>query len=216
MHSHVVALPHVTVGRSLRLTKVTIPDRLVVGDDADAEARRFRRTANSVCRITQPMVDALGRWGYPGAGTGSDHVREKDGLWAVLLWRDIVAARGESVGDILKDHWRTYGRDYCTRHDYEAIDTAVGDRLMAALRTGLPALPGRNFAGLTVSEADDFAYRDPTDGSVSAVRRVAGQRPSEVQIPHPAPEHSDMAAGYLAEAATLWQRECRQLHPVLP
>ena len=110
--------------------------------------------------------------GEESAGTGSDHVREKDGLWAVLLWLDIVAARGEPVADILKDHWRTYGRDYYTRHDYEAIDTAVGDQLMAALRAGLPALPGRTFAGLTVSEADDFAYRDPTDGSVSARQGV--------------------------------------------
>ena len=110
--------------------------------------------------------------GEESAGTGSDHVREKDGLWAVLLWLDIVAARGEPVADILKDHWRTYGRDYYTRHDYEAIDTAVGDQLMAALRAGLPALPGRTFAGLTVSAADDFAYRDPTDGSVSARQGV--------------------------------------------
>jgi len=110
--------------------------------------------------------------GEESAGTGSDHVREKDGLWAVLLWLDIVAARGEPVADILKDHWRTYGRDYYTRHDYEAIDTAVGDQLMAALRAGLPALPGRTFAGLTVSEADDFGYRDPTDGSVSARQGV--------------------------------------------
>jgi phosphoglucomutase len=110
--------------------------------------------------------------GEESAGTGSDHVREKDGLWAVLLWLDIVAARGEPVADILKDHWRTYGRDYYTRHDYEPIDTAVGDQLMAALRAGLPALPGKTFAGLTVSEADDFAYRDPTDGSVSARQGV--------------------------------------------
>ena len=110
--------------------------------------------------------------GEESAGTGSDHVREKDGLWAVLLWLDIVAARGEPVADILKNHWRTYGRDYFTRHDYEAIDTAVGDQLMAALRAGLPALPGRTFAGLTVTDADDFAYRDPTDGSVSARQGV--------------------------------------------
>ena len=110
--------------------------------------------------------------GEESAGTGSDHVREKDGLWAVLLWLDIVAARGEPVADILKNHWRTYGRDYYTRHDYEAIDTAVGDQLMAALRAGLPALPGRTFAGLTVYDADDFAYRDLTDGSVSARRGV--------------------------------------------
>jgi len=105
--------------------------------------------------------------GEESAGTGSDHVREKDGLWAVLVWLDIVAARGLSVADIVRDHWRTYGRDYYTRHDYEAIDTAAGDALMAALRAAIPSLPGRAVAGLTVAEADDFAYTDPTDGSVS-------------------------------------------------
>jgi phosphoglucomutase len=94
-------------------------------------------------------------------------VREKDGVWAILAWLDIVAARGETVADILRDHWETYGRDYYTRHDYEAIPTAVGERLVADLRAGLPALPGRSFAGLRVASADDFAYHDPTDGAVS-------------------------------------------------
>jgi phosphoglucomutase len=105
--------------------------------------------------------------GEESAGTGSPHVREKDGLWAVLLWLDIIAARGESVAAILTEHWRTYGRDYYTRHDYEAISVAVGDQLIHDLRTKLDTLPGRTFAGLTVSGADDFAYRDPTDGSMS-------------------------------------------------
>ena len=110
--------------------------------------------------------------GEESAGTGSDHVREKDGLWAVLLWLDIVAARGQPVAAILRDHWKEYGRDYYTRHDYEAIDAAAGDRLMADLRESLPTLPGRSFGGLTVAEADDFAYRDPTDDSVSSHQGV--------------------------------------------
>jgi len=110
--------------------------------------------------------------GEESAGTGSDHVREKDGLWAVLVWLDIVASRGRSVAAILQDHWKTYGRDYYTRHDYEAIDSALGDQLMAALRAGLSGLPGKTFGGLTVTEADDFAYEDPTDGSVSARQGV--------------------------------------------
>jgi len=105
--------------------------------------------------------------GEESAGTGSDHVREKDGVWAILVWLDIVAARGETVADILRGHWETYGRDYYTRHDYEAIPTAVGERLVADLRAGLPTLPGKSFAGLRVTSADDFAYHDPTDGSVS-------------------------------------------------
>ncbi len=110
--------------------------------------------------------------GEESAGTGSPHVREKDGVWAVLLWLDIVAARGESVAAILKDHWSTYGRDYYTRHDYEAISAAVGDQLIHDLRAKLETLPGRTFAGLKVSEADDFAYRDPTDGSMSGQQGI--------------------------------------------
>jgi phosphoglucomutase len=105
--------------------------------------------------------------GEESAGTGSPHVREKDGLWAVLVWLDIVAARGEPIAAIVADHWRTYGRDYYTRHDYEALAVEVGDRLMTDLRARLDSLPGRTFAGLTVRQADDFAYEDPTDGSVS-------------------------------------------------
>ncbi|MBZ6078761.1 alpha-D-glucose phosphate-specific phosphoglucomutase [Microvirga puerhi] len=105
--------------------------------------------------------------GEESAGTGSDHVREKDGLWAILLWLDIVAARGQSIADIVAEHWRTYGRDFYTRHDYEGISTASGDQLMADLRGALETLPGRSFAGLKVASADDFAYEDPTDGSVT-------------------------------------------------
>jgi phosphoglucomutase len=105
--------------------------------------------------------------GEESAGTGSDHVREKDGVWAILAWLEIVAARGESVADILRGHWKTYGRDYYTRHDYEGIPSGVADALVADLRAGLPGLPGQRFAGLAVASADDFAYHDPTDGSVS-------------------------------------------------
>jgi phosphoglucomutase len=105
--------------------------------------------------------------GEESAGTGSSHVREKDGLWAVLVWMDIVAARGEGVAEILRDHWQRYGRDYYTRHDYEGIASSAGDELMADLRARVDTLAGQSFAGLTVTGADDFAYADPTDGSVS-------------------------------------------------
>lgn len=105
--------------------------------------------------------------GEESAGTGSDHVREKDGLWAVLLWLNILAVRGESVADILLDHWQTYGRDYYSRHDYEGLDTAAANAVMADLRARLPALPGQTAASLTVSAAEDFAYTDPIDGSVA-------------------------------------------------
>jgi phosphoglucomutase len=105
--------------------------------------------------------------GEESAGTGSDHVREKDGLWAVLLWLNILAVRGESVDAIAHDHWATYGRNYYARHDYEGVESARADALMAELRGKLATLAGTEVAGLTIAAADDFAYTDPTDGSVS-------------------------------------------------
>jgi len=105
--------------------------------------------------------------GEESAGTGSDHVREKDGLWAVLLWLNILSRRGQSVDDIARDHWATYGRNYYARHDYEGVESDRADALMADLRGRLAALPGTRVGDLTVATADDFAYTDPTDGSVS-------------------------------------------------
>jgi phosphoglucomutase len=103
--------------------------------------------------------------GEESAGTGSNHVREKDGLWAVLLWLNILARRRQSVADIVREHWRTYGRNYYSRHDYEEVDEAAANGLIAHLRSGLPQLRGANLGGSTVSTADDFAYEDPVDGS---------------------------------------------------
>ena len=105
--------------------------------------------------------------GEESAGTGSDHVREKDGLWAVLLWLNILAVRGQSVDAIARDHWATYGRNYYARHDYEGVESDRADALMAELRGKLDTLAGTQVAGLRVAEADDFAYTDPTDGSIS-------------------------------------------------
>jgi phosphoglucomutase len=105
--------------------------------------------------------------GEESAGTGSDHVREKDGLWAVLLWLNILAARGESAADIVIKHWATYGRNYYSRHDYEEVETEAANRLMTELRDRLAALPGTAIRGMTIEAADDFAYHDPVDGSVS-------------------------------------------------
>ena len=101
------------------------------------------------------------------AGTGSDHVREKDGLWAVLLWLNILAATGKSVAEIAEDHWRKYGRNYYARHDYEGLDTEVAQGMMSDLEGALSDLPGRQFGSLTISAADQFDYTDPVDGSVS-------------------------------------------------
>jgi phosphoglucomutase len=105
--------------------------------------------------------------GEESFGTGSDHVREKDGLWAVLLWLNILAERKETVQEIMNAHWREFGRNYYSRHDYEALPVDVAERIMAGLRDRLMALPGRVAQGMTVAAADDFAYDDPVDGSVS-------------------------------------------------
>jgi phosphoglucomutase len=110
--------------------------------------------------------------GEESFGTGSDHVREKDGLWAVLLWLNILAARKQSVAAILQDHWAAYGRNYYSRHDFEAISTDKADAMMVGLRDSLAGMPGRVFEGMTVSAADDFAYTDPVDGSVSRMQGV--------------------------------------------
>lgn len=106
--------------------------------------------------------------GEESAGTGSDHVREKDGLWAVLLWLNILAESGKSVADILSAHWQTYGRNFYTRHDYEAVDTASADAVMDGLRSNLNALVGQQFGDDTVTIAEDFSYTDPVDGSVTS------------------------------------------------
>lgn len=105
--------------------------------------------------------------GEESFGTGSDHVREKDGLWAILLWLNILAVRRQPVADILAEHWAKYGRNYYSRHDFEAIPTDKADAMMAALKGKLAALPGQVVEDLQIAAADDFAYTDPVDGSVS-------------------------------------------------
>ena len=110
--------------------------------------------------------------GEESAGAGSDHVREKDGLWAVLLWLNILAVRAVSVDDLVRDHWARFGRNYYVRHDYEGVSSEGADALMAALRASLATLPGTELHGLVVAGADDFAYTDPVDGSVSARQGV--------------------------------------------
>ena len=110
--------------------------------------------------------------GEESFGTGSDHVREKDGLWAILFWLNIIAARKESVADIVGKHWAEYGRNYYSRHDYEEVDTDAANGLMDALREKLSSLPGQSFGDLKVEAADDFSYTDPIDGSVSTKQGI--------------------------------------------
>lgn len=106
--------------------------------------------------------------GEESFGTGSDHVREKDGLWAVLMWLNIIAARGMGVAEIMADHWESYGRNYYSRHDYEALPVDQANAMLADLRDRLTTLKGTQVQGLVVQDADEFSYTDPVDGSVSA------------------------------------------------
>ncbi len=103
--------------------------------------------------------------GEESFGTGSNHVREKDGLWAVLFWLNLLAVRQQSVAEIVRDHWRRFGRNFYTRHDYEGLDAQAAEGLMEALRRRLPELPGQVLGGCSVSYADDFSYTDPIDHS---------------------------------------------------
>ncbi|BCH03249.1 alpha-D-glucose phosphate-specific phosphoglucomutase [Mesorhizobium loti] len=105
--------------------------------------------------------------GEESAGTGSNHVREKDGLWAVLLWLNILAARGESCKQVVTEHWAAYGRNYYSRHDYEEVESDRANALVDELRAKLGSLPGTSVRGLKIAKADDFAYHDPVDGSTS-------------------------------------------------
>jgi phosphoglucomutase len=117
--------------------------------------------------------------GEESFGTGSDHVREKDGLWAVLAWLNLLAVRKESVADIVRAHWKQYGRDVYSRHDYEGIALSTGEAIMAHLETQLSSLPGKTFGAYTVSAADDFCYQDPIDGSISphqGLRIIFGEK----------------------------------------
>ena len=110
--------------------------------------------------------------GEESFGTGSNHIREKDGLWAVLLWLNILAIRKISVAALAREHWSLYGRNYYTRHDYDDVELAGADDLMEALRGQLPTLSGKSLGAFTVEGADDFAYHDPVDGSDSKAQGI--------------------------------------------
>ena len=105
--------------------------------------------------------------GEESFGTGSNHVREKDGLWAVLCWLSILAETRKAVADVVRDHWQRFGRSYYQRHDYEGLELTAATQMVEALRQKLPTLPGASLAGSRVTMADDFSYTDPIDGSVS-------------------------------------------------
>jgi phosphoglucomutase len=106
--------------------------------------------------------------GEESFGTGSDHVREKDGVWAVLFWLNLIAKKRQSVADIVHDHWQIFGRDIYCRHDYEAVDAEIATSIVQHLRNQLSVLPGQTFGEYEVKYADEFSYTDPVDGSVSS------------------------------------------------
>jgi phosphoglucomutase len=105
--------------------------------------------------------------GEESFGTGSSHVREKDGLWAVLFWLNLLAVKKQSVKQLVESHWKTYGRNYYSRHDYENLDSQLATTFMTELENMQANLVGQQLAGMTVSYADNFSYHDEIDGSVS-------------------------------------------------
>ncbi|MEO6725305.1 MAG: alpha-D-glucose phosphate-specific phosphoglucomutase [Blastocatellia bacterium] len=110
--------------------------------------------------------------GEESFGTGSNHVREKDGLWAVLCWLSILAAKRQPVAEVMREHWRRFGSSYYQRYDYEGLNADAAGKMIAALRDKLPTLTGAAFAGSQIKSADDFSYTDPVDGSVSAKQGI--------------------------------------------
>ncbi len=112
-------------------------------------------------------ADKVTLCGEESFGTGSNHIREKDGLWAVLFWLNILAVKGESVADIVTAHWQEFGRNYYTRHDYEAVPSEIAEPLMTDLEAKQATLVGQTLAGRIVSYADNFSYTDPVDNSIS-------------------------------------------------
>ncbi|NOV31626.1 alpha-D-glucose phosphate-specific phosphoglucomutase [Methylomonas sp. ZR1] len=113
-------------------------------------------------------ADKITICGEESFGSGSNHVREKDGLWAVLFWLNLIARKRESVADIVHEHWQKYGRDIYCRHDYEAVDSEIANGIVAHLRSQLSSLPGKSWGDYEVKYADEFSYTDPVDGSVSS------------------------------------------------
>jgi phosphoglucomutase len=115
------------------------------------------------------LVSLCGEESY---GTGGDHIREKDGVWAVLFWLNLVAAAGKPVDVIVREHWTRFGRHYYSRHDYEGVDSAIADTMMARLRTTLPSLADKSVSGFRVQFADDYSYTDPVDHSVASKQGI--------------------------------------------
>jgi len=112
-------------------------------------------------------ADKITLCGEESFGAGSNHVREKDGLWAVLFWLNLIARKRQSIAEIVHEHWQKFGRDIYSRHDYEAVDSGIANNIFVHLRSQLETLPGKSWDEFTVKYADEFSYVDPIDHSVS-------------------------------------------------
>jgi phosphoglucomutase len=110
--------------------------------------------------------------GEESFGTGSNHIREKDGVWAVLAWLSILAHTGKSVEEVVRNHWLRFGRSYYQRHDFEGLDAGAAAKMISALHEKLPTLAGQSFAGESIASADVFSYTDPVDGSTTTKQGV--------------------------------------------
>jgi len=110
--------------------------------------------------------------GEESFGSGSDHIREKDGIWAVLFWLNLIAIKQQSVEEITRDHWKRFGRHYYTRHDYEAIDSEKANHLVEHLRSNADSLEGKTFSSYKVELCDDFSYNDPVDQSITSKQGI--------------------------------------------
>lgn len=110
--------------------------------------------------------------GEESFGTGSNHIREKDGLWAILFWLNLMAGKNQSVMEIVREHWQEYGRNYYTRYDYEEVDTPSAEELMQHMRNNLSEIKNGDYHGFTISQCDDFEYTDPIDASVSSKQGI--------------------------------------------
>jgi len=166
----IAANAHLAPGYSQGLSGVarSMPTSCAVDRVAEAKGMPLYETPTG-WKFFGNLLDAgdITLCGEESAGTGSDHVREKDGVWAVLMWLNILAVRKQSVADIMKDHWATYGRNYYARHDFEEVDARGANDLIEKLRAGLGSFAGMETEAGTIASADEFSYYDQVDESLT-------------------------------------------------
>ena len=181
----------VSPGDSLALIAEHAKDAIPAFRDGLAGVARSMPTSTAADRVAQELgikfYETPTGWKFFGSlldaglcticgeesfGTGSNHVREKDGVWAVLAWLSILAHTRKSVEQVMREHWRRFGRSYYQRHDFEGIDTDAAARMIAALREKIPGLNGKDFGGSKITTADDFSYTDPVDGSTATKQGI--------------------------------------------